>query len=136
MPNCKLTKKISLTDPYTCILPSFSQNTSQWKCVSTFFFRKCRRKVVLLVFYLLDYDSPKSTFFIWHLKFSWVQFLSNKMEFFTSYNINVTRRSFYLLCVLICNFFKIWTLIFQQYCVFFPWFKALYKWWEMLFISS
>ena len=46
------------------------------------------RKVVLLVIYLLNHDSSKSTIFIWILKtFSWVQFLSNKLDSFVSRNI-------------------------------------------------
>ena len=50
------------------------------------FFQKIKRKVVLLVIYLFNYDSYKSTLFIWHLTFSWVQLLSNKWEFFVSCN--------------------------------------------------
>ena len=50
------------------------------------FFQKIKRKVVLLVIYLFNYDSSKSALFIWHLTFSWVQLLSNKWEFFVSCN--------------------------------------------------
>ena len=46
------------------------------------FFQKIKRKVVLLVIYLFNYDSSKSTLFIWHLTLSWAQLLSNEWEFF------------------------------------------------------
>ena len=55
-------------------------------------FWKCKWKVVLLVIYMLNYDSFKSIFFMLNYGitfswgFSWVQFLSNKLEFFVSCN--------------------------------------------------
>ena len=70
MPTPNFTKKSTFTNPPSCILPSFSQNASRlllpkrpWKCESTISFWKCKRKVVLLVIYLFNYDSSKSTFF-------------------------------------------------------------------------
>ena len=92
-------EKNSFTHPSSCILPSFSQNTSElllpkrlWKFESTISFWKCKWKVVLLVIYLFNYDSSKSIFFMLNYGitfswgFSWVQFLSNKLEFFVSCN--------------------------------------------------
>ena len=38
-------------------------------CVSTISFRKYKEKVVLLVIYLFNYDSPKSTFFMLDMAF-------------------------------------------------------------------
>ena len=111
MPTYKLTKKNSFTHLPTCILPSFSQNTSQsllqkkfWACVGLISFGKYKQKVVLLVIYLFNYDSSRSTFFIWHLMFSWVQFLSNEFKFFVSWKVKVTRTSLFLFCVLILTF--------------------------------
>ena len=67
-------KKNSFTHPLSCILPSFSQNASLLlppkrlsKCASTVSFRKYKRKVVLLVICLINYDLSKSTFFILNL---------------------------------------------------------------------
>ena len=71
IPTCNFTKKNSFTHLSSFILPSFSQNTSRsllpkrlWKSESTVSFWKCKRKVLLLVFYLFNYDSFKSTFFV------------------------------------------------------------------------
>ena len=70
MPTCNLTKKRTFAHPPSCILPSFSQNTTQlllqkrlWKFESTISFWKCKRKIVLLVIYLFNYDSSRSIFF-------------------------------------------------------------------------
>ena len=41
---------------------------------------------------------------IWPLTFSWVQFLSNTLQFFVSCNIKITKTFFFLPCVLICTF--------------------------------
>ena len=75
-------------------LPSIFHNTSLlflpkrlWKWASKISFGKYKRKVVLLVIYLLHYDSSKSTLFIWHLEFSWLHPLSIKLKFFVSCNI-------------------------------------------------
>ena len=97
--NLQVNEKNSFTHPSSCILPSFSQNTSElllpkrlWKFESTISFWKCKWKVVLLVIYLFNYDSSKSIFFMLNYGitfswgFSWVQFLSNKLEFFVSCN--------------------------------------------------
>ena len=68
--NLQVNEKNSFTNPPSCILPSFSKNASRLllpkrllKCASKIFFSKYERKVVLLVIYLLNYDSSKSTFF-------------------------------------------------------------------------
>ena len=95
----QVNEKNSFTHPSSCILTSFSQNTSElllpkrlWKFESTISFWKCKWKVVLLVIYLFNYDSSKSIFFMLNYGitfswgFSWVQFLSNKLEFFVSCN--------------------------------------------------
>ena len=95
----QVNEKNSFTHPSSCILTSFSQNTSElllpkrlWKFESTISFWKCKWKVVLLVIYLFSYDSSKSIFFMLNYGitfswgFSWVQFLSNKLEFFVSCN--------------------------------------------------
>ena len=73
----------------------FSQNASRlflskslWKCASTISF-------TILTIHL----SLLSSCWLWHLMFSWVQFLSNKLESFVSCNIKL------LLCILICTFF-------------------------------
>ena len=75
-------------------LPSIFHNTSLlflpkrlWKWASKISFGKYKPKVVLLVIYLLHYDSSKSTLFTWHLEFSWLHPLSIKLEFFVSCNI-------------------------------------------------
>ena len=87
------------------LLPSFPQNASPlflpkrlWKCASIISFRKYNRKLVLPVIYLFHYDSSKSTFFMLNmtLTFSWVQFLSNKWEFFVSWYRKITKTSFFL----------------------------------------
>ena len=66
----------SFTHLLSCILPSFSQNTSQlllpkrlWKCASTFSFRKYKRKGVLLLIYLFSHDSSESSFFMLNMAF-------------------------------------------------------------------
>ena len=48
--------------------------------------------------------SQVSSCWIWYLTFSRVRFLSNKLKFFVSCNIKITRTSFFLLYVLICTF--------------------------------
>ena len=103
MPTCKFTKKkLFHLSSFMYFAFPFSQNVSRlllpkrpWKCVSTISFKKYKRKVVLLAIYLFIYDSSRSTFFMLNrtFEFSWVQFLSNKLEFFVSCNINITTRS-------------------------------------------
>ena len=77
-------------------------------CVSTISFRKYKGKVVLLVIYLFNYDSPKSTFFMLNMAFHIVlsTVLSNNLKFFVSCNTKITRTSFFWLCVLTCTFLK------------------------------
>ena len=78
--NLQLNEKNSFTNPPSCILPSFSKNASRLpfpkrllKCASkSAFFRKYKQNVVLLVTYLLNYDSSKSTSFMLHVAFGFV----------------------------------------------------------------
>ena len=52
-------------------------------------------------------NSKPRVQFYWFLQkksISWVQFSSNKLEFFVSCNVNITRTSFFFLCVLIRTF--------------------------------
>ena len=79
LPTYKFTKKNSLTSPPSWILPSFSKST--WRlllpkrlstCASKTSLRKNKRKVVLLVIYLFNYDSSKSTSFMLNLAFAFV----------------------------------------------------------------
>ena len=91
MPAWKFTKKILSH----ILFHVFSQNASRlfrskslWKCASTISF-------TILTIHL----SLLSSCWLWHLMFSWVQFLSNKLESFVSCNIEL------LLCILICTFF-------------------------------
>ena len=111
--NLQVNEKNSLKDPPPCILPSFSQNTSQllllkwlWKFESTTASWKCKRKVLLLVIYLFIQVNFLHVD-IWYLKFSWgfpwVHFLSNKLGFFVSCNnisnnIKITGTSCFALC--------------------------------------
>ena len=88
-PTCEFTKKNSFTYPPSCILSSFFRNASRlllprrlWKCASTISFRNYKWKVVLLVIYLFNYDSSKSTFLMLNMVFD-VLF---KLEFFVSCN--------------------------------------------------
>ena len=55
--------RMTAADPFSCILPWFSQNTLRllfpkglWKCDSTISFWKCKQKVVLLVIHLFNYN--------------------------------------------------------------------------------
>ena len=104
--NLQVNEKISFTHPPSCILPSFFKNTSRlflpkslWKCASTISFRNISE---LPAIYLLNYYSSKS-------KFSWVQFLSNKLELICflqckDYKNILLFALRIMLCVLICNF--------------------------------
>ena len=94
--NLQVNEKNSFTHSPSCILPSFSKNTSRlllpkslWKCASTISFRKYKWKVVLLVIYLFNYDSSKSTLFMLNMEFDVL--LWNKLEFFISWNVKITR---------------------------------------------
>ena len=112
--NLQVYEKISFTYPPSCILSLFSQNASWpllpkrfWKCATTVSFRKYKRKVVLLVIDLFNqFNQTNSSCAVWYLKFARVQYLSNKLEFFVSCNIKITRTSFFLLCVLMYFFYK------------------------------
>ena len=80
-----------------------------WKCASTISSRKYKRQVVLLVIYSIMIPlSQLSSCWIWHLTFSWVQFLSYKLKFFFSCNnIDITRTVLFMLFLLICSFSQI-----------------------------
>ena len=82
-----------------------------WKWASTISFMKYKQKVVLLVIYLFNYDSSKSTFFMLSMLFdvlvlTFVLFLLYKFEFFLSCNSIISGTFFFLLCVFSCKFFK------------------------------
>ena len=84
--------------------PLFSQNASKlllsmmrlWKCESSIFSRKCKCEVtcnfpVQLRFIQVNFLHAE----LWHLTFSWVQLLSNKLEFLVfCNNMKVARTSF------------------------------------------
>ena len=77
--NLQVYQKNSLTYPPSWILPSFSKNTWRLllpktlsKCASKTSLRKNKRKVVLLVTYLFNYDLSKSTSFMLNLAFDFV----------------------------------------------------------------
>ena len=75
--------------------------------VQTQFLSRNIRKAVLLVIYLFNYDSSKSTFFMLNMAFdvlSSTVFVKKKLEFFVSCKIKITRTSFFLLWVLIYTF--------------------------------
>ena len=70
-----LQKKLLQTSSFL-YFPLFSLNGSLlllpkriWNCVSTFSFRKYKRKVVLLAIYLFNQDSSKSTLFMQNMTF-------------------------------------------------------------------
>ena len=56
----------------------FSKNASRllpkrlWSCASKISFRKYKQKIVLLVIYLLNYNSSKSTSFMLNVAFDFV----------------------------------------------------------------
>ena len=68
MPTFKLTEKLFLTSSFMHFDFIFSEYSRPlfpkrlWKWASTISFRKYKRKIVLLVIYLFNYDSSKSTF--------------------------------------------------------------------------
>ena len=79
MQTCKFTKETPFTYPPSCTLPSFSKNASRlllskrlWKDAIKTSFKKYKQKVVLLVIYLCNYDSSKSTSFMLNVAFYFV----------------------------------------------------------------
>ena len=77
--NLQVYEKNSFTHPPSCILLLFSRNASRLvlpkrllKCASKISFWKYKQKVVLLVIYLFNYDSPKSTSFMLNEAFDFV----------------------------------------------------------------
>ena len=105
MPTCKFTKKRLLHILHHVSWLYFLRIYLQkrlWKCASTISSRKYKRQVVLLVICSVMIPlSQLSSCWIWYLTFSWVQFFSNKLEFFVSYKKDYKN---ILLCVLICTF--------------------------------
>ena len=93
------------------ILPSFSKNASWlllpkrlWNCASKISFRKYKQKVVLLVIYLFNYSSSKSTSFMLNAAFDFVlvRFSSSKLEFIAIKRLQ--KHSYFLaVCVLISS---------------------------------
>ena len=67
--NLQVYEKNSFANPPLCILHYFFQRGLQ---AGKFFFRKYRPKVVLLVIYLLNYDSFKSTSFMLNVALGFV----------------------------------------------------------------
>ena len=61
-----------------------------FESVRGLFLSRNKWKVVACYYYLFDYDSSKS-----------IIYLSNKLEFFVSCNIKITRAPFFFLCVII-----------------------------------
>ena len=79
--NLQVYEKSSFTYPPSCILSSFSKKMisglllpkSLWMYASIISFRrKYKQKVVLLVIYLFNYDSSKSTSFMLNVAFDFV----------------------------------------------------------------
>ena len=67
--NLQVNEENSFTNPPSCILPSFSKNASRLllpkrllKVCEQIFFRKNEQRVVLLVIYLLNYNSFEVNF--------------------------------------------------------------------------
>ena len=93
------------------ILPSFSKNTSWlllpkrlWNCASKVSFRKHKQKDVLLVTFLFNYSSSKSTSFMLNTAFDFVlvRFSSSKLEFIAIKRLQ--KHSYFLaVCVLISS---------------------------------
>ena len=111
--NFQVCENNSFAYPPSCILPSFSKNASRllppkrlWKCASKIYFGRYKQRVVLLVIYLFNYDSLRqlASFWMWHLRFFWVRFLSNKLEFIA---IQRLQKHFFLsLCLLVYTFWN------------------------------
>ena len=77
--NLQVNEKNSFTNPPSCILLSFSKNAPRLllperflKVCEQIFFQKNEQRVVLLVTYLLNYDSSKSTSFMLNMAFGFV----------------------------------------------------------------
>ena len=77
--NLQVNKKNFFTNPPSCILPSFSKNASRLllpkrllKVWSKIFFRKNEQGAAILVTYLLNHDSSKSTSFMLNMVFGFV----------------------------------------------------------------
>ena len=102
LPDAKLqvNEKNSFKHPPSCILRSFSQNTSHlplpkrlWKFESTISFWKAESSVTCnLPFHPSQRSSCWVMAFNFSCGFSWVQFLSNKLELFVSCNNTVCTR--------------------------------------------
>ena len=81
-----------------------------WRCASTTSFRKYKQKVVLIVIYLFNYASSKSTFFMLNMGFDVElgRFFVKQIGILCSCNTGITRTFFYLLilCILSCTFLQ------------------------------
>ena len=106
MPTCKFTRKPLSSIPFYVFCLHFSENMTITsfedalkECKHNFF----QWKVVLLVIYLFNYSSSKSTFFMLNMAFDVLlsTVFVKQIEFFVS--CNITRTSFFLLCILICT---------------------------------
>ena len=83
-----------------------------WDCfkafLPVFFFFFCRQSTMVTDIFTHPYPPSPTTTTTTTKKLPmalWVQFLSNKLEFFVSCNnIKITRTSFFILRVLICTF--------------------------------
>ena len=75
-----------------------------WNCASKISFRKYKQKVVLLVIYLFNYSSSKSTSFMLNVAFDFVlvRFSSSKLEFIAIQRLQ-KHSSFLIVCVLISS---------------------------------
>ena len=118
MPKCKLTNKAhSHVLLHVFCLKFFRiyhimSSEEALKMSQHNFFPEIKRKVMLLVIYLFNYDSSKSTLFTWHFTFSGVQFLSNKWEFFVPCNTQrLQEHPSFFLCFEM--YFSIKTLLFS-----------------------
>ena len=96
MPACKFPRK--LLHVFCFIFSERITITSSKEALKVL--RKYKQKKVLLVIYLFNYDSRKSTkstygIYVWHLRLSWVRHFSNKFLQF----------SFRSACMFCCVFF-------------------------------
>ena len=136
MPTYKVTKKISFTYHPSCILPSFSKNPSQlllpkrlWNCSVATVSSKYKQNVVLLVIYLFNYNSSKSTSFMMSVAFNFVlvRFSSSKLEFIAIQRLQ--KHSFFPACVFwyVVRFNEKLTVLHHEYNTFLFYFDICIK---------
>ena len=112
--NLQVNEKNSFTNRPSCILPSFSKNASRLllpkrllKLCEQKFFRKNEQRV-LLVTYLMNYDSSKSTSFMLNLALGFVLStvsLSSKLGFIAIHYKDYKNVLLSSACVLMCSIF-------------------------------